>query len=73
MSKPLQRQPRKLTGWHDGLRGKINPDLRGDCSGLRGEISSDLRGDCTGLWGNLDEIPTNARPCDLADWVEEGS
>jgi hypothetical protein len=51
--------------------------MRGDCTGMRGNCSelwgdcSELSGDCSGLLGDLDEIPESARPCDIADWVEE--
>jgi hypothetical protein len=51
--------------------------MSGDCTDLRGDCT-DLRGDCTGLWGyctglrgDLDEIPLNARPCNIGKWVEQ--
>lgn len=58
MTKPLKRTVTPtLYHFVDGKK----------CSGPNSMMS----GDCSGLWGNLGEIPKDARPCDLADWVEE--
>ena len=66
-----------LHGDISGLRGVISLDLHGDISGLRGAISSDLRGnisdlrgDLSDVQGNCDEIPHDARPCTINDWIE---
>jgi|688.fasta_scaffold40299_5 hypothetical protein len=32
---------------------------------------SSLRGDASGLSGDVSDIPSSARPCNIADWVEE--
>ena len=74
----LTRTPRDL--YHvinGGVIAGANSDLRGDCSELRGDCSglwgncSGLWGDCSGLSGDLNDIPYDARPCNLADWVQE--
>ena len=84
MKKPLKRGRglwfirggQRVDGPHDRLRGDCS-DLRGNCTGLRGDCSglrgncTGLRGNCTGLSGNLDDIPRHARPCDLADWIDD--
>ena len=64
MTKPLKRAETKLYHYAKGERmfGQ-NPNMSGNCTGLWG--------DCTGLSGNLDDIPADARPCNMTDWVQE--
>jgi hypothetical protein len=57
-----------LLGDCSGLWGDCT-NLWGNCSGLRGNCSG-LSGNCSGLRGDCSKIPTTARPCDLAQWVE---
>ena len=64
MTKPLKRTTIRLYHYENGERVPgSNPNMSGDCTGLSGN--------CTGLSGNLDDIPADARPCALADWVQE--
>ena len=86
MTKPLKRivaptlyhfvDGKKCSGPNSMMRGDCT-DLKGDCTRLWGGCTrlwgdcTGLKGNCTRLWGNLDEILKDARPCNLADWVEE--
>ena len=87
MTKPLKRVAHdglyhyaasgdKLAGRSLGLWGDCS-GLWGDCSDLSGNCSY-LSGDCSGLWGDcsdlrgdLGAIPRDARPANIADFVEQ--
>ena len=72
-----KKEPQKLIGWHNklkgilspGLRGEISPDLWGDISGLWGEISSGLQGNVSGLRGDCTNITGKINDCELT--IEE--
>ena len=65
----LESDGTKHEGNCSGLWGNCS-GLWGNCSGLSGNCSG-LSGNCSGLWGNCSGIPSAARPCDLADWIED--
>lgn len=85
MTKPLTRIENiiyhyvdsvKVDGAHERLHGDVTglsgdiTDLRGYVTGLSGNVTG-LSGYVTDLRGNVDEIPQEARPCNISDWVEE--
>ena len=48
----------------------VGRDLKdGPATGMRGDCTG-LSGDCTVLSGDCTDIPTDERPCEIADWVE---
>lgn len=78
--KPLKRETTKSLHHYRVGVGVVmgpNPRMNGDCTNLTGDCTrlagncTGLRGDCTNLMGNLYEIPDEARPARLDDWVEE--
>ena len=83
--KPLMRRAPTLyhivngvaaEGPNDMMRGDCS-DLRGNCTYLRGYCAylrgdcTGLRGNCSGLHGDLDDIPAEARPARLVDFVAD--
>lgn len=65
MNKPLKRT--KLNLFHYNDKGEMvegaHDKISGNATGLRGDVSE--------LTGNCDEIPKDARPCDINDFVNE--
>lgn len=61
--KPLRRVINAVYHYVDGQK------IIGPPSSLCGDVSG-LRGDVSGLWGDASGIPSSARPCNIADWVE---